>query len=256
MADAELARLQRRYHELTDQIRELGFIATGNVIERYTVCAAAGCHCHADPPARHGPYLQHTRKVAGKTITARLTPEQAQRYREQIANRRRLDELVAAMDQIATQARELLSTGPQPAGTTAWGSPRPTPDPQPGHAMTQQPVNPSRDDKATMTCPVCQTRFTPAGRQRYCGAPCRKTAFRRRHQDPPTTVAVPAAKPRQQITIYECPTCGQRLHGERRCQQCNVFARRIGIGGSCPHCDEPVAFTDLLDQDLTIMPSR
>src|SRR2546425_203527 len=118
MADAELARLQRRYHELTDQIRELGFIATGSVIERYTVCAAAGCYCHADPPARHGPYLQHTRKVAGKTITARLTPEQAQRYREQIANRRRLDELVAAMDQIATQARELLSTGPQPPKTT------------------------------------------------------------------------------------------------------------------------------------------
>jgi hypothetical protein len=26
------------------------------------------------------------------------------------------------------------------------------------------------------------------------------------------------------------------------------FARRIGIGGSCPHCDLPVAVTDLLDQ--------
>src|SRR6266536_2362336 len=75
MADSELARLQRRYRALTEQIRDLGFIATGSVIERYTVCAAAGCRCHADPPQRHGPYFQHTRKVAGKTVTGRLTPE-------------------------------------------------------------------------------------------------------------------------------------------------------------------------------------
>jgi hypothetical protein len=114
MADSELARLQRRYRALTEQIRDLGFIATGSVIERYTVCAAAGCRCHADPPQRHGPYFQHTRKVAGKTVTVRLTPEQAQRYREQIANRRRLDELITAMDEISTQARELLLAQLQP----------------------------------------------------------------------------------------------------------------------------------------------
>ena len=115
MADSELARLQRRYHALTDQIRELGFIATGSVIERYTICTAAGCHCHADPPTKHGPYFQYTRKVAGKTITARLTAEQAQRYREQITNRRRLDKLIAAMDEISTQARDLLLAQLQPA---------------------------------------------------------------------------------------------------------------------------------------------
>lgn len=114
MADSDLARLQRRYRALTEQIRDLGFIATGSVIERYTVCAAAGCRCHADPPQRHGPYFQHTRKVAGKTVTVRLTPKQAQRYREQIANRRRLDELITAMDEISTQARELLLAQLQP----------------------------------------------------------------------------------------------------------------------------------------------
>ncbi len=63
MADSELARLQRRYRALTEQVRDLGFIATGSVIERYTTCTATGCHCHADPPQRHGPYFQYTRKV-------------------------------------------------------------------------------------------------------------------------------------------------------------------------------------------------
>jgi len=113
MADAELARLQRRYRALLDEIRDLGYIATGSVIKRYTVCTAAGCRCHADPPQRHGPYYQHTRKVAGKTLTTRLTPEQAEHYRQQITNRRRLEEIITAMDEISTQARDLLLP-PQP----------------------------------------------------------------------------------------------------------------------------------------------
>jgi hypothetical protein len=133
MSDPELARLRRRYRALTDQIRDLGFIATGSVVERYTVCTAPGCRCHADPPQRHGPYLQYTRKVAGKTITARLTTEQAEHYREQIANRRRLDEIVTAMEEISTQARQLLLA--QSPGATRLGRAR---------GQTQESRDPAR----------------------------------------------------------------------------------------------------------------
>ena len=112
MADTELARLQRRYRALQQQLGRLGFIASGSVIERYTVCGSRGCRCHADPPVRHGPYHQHTRKIAGKTDTRRLTAEQADRYREEIANRRTLDRLIAEMEQISTQARELPAPEP------------------------------------------------------------------------------------------------------------------------------------------------
>ena len=55
-------------------------------------------------------------------------------------------------------------------------------------------------------------------------------------------------QPRRQITIYECPDCGERLLGEQRCDTCHTFTRRSGIGGTRPHCDEPVAITDLIDQ--------
>ena len=113
-------------------------------------------------------------------------------------------------------------------------------------------ADPLRDDPATTRCPACQARFTPTGRQRYCSTPCRKTAFRRRHTNPPTTVVVPAARPRRQITIYECPDCGQRLLGEQRCGDCATFARRVGLGGACPDCDAPVAVEDLLDGQPTI----
>jgi hypothetical protein len=121
--------------------------------------------------------------------------------------------------------------------------------------MTPTPI-PSRDDPATMTCPVCQRYFTRVGRQKYCSAPCRKTAFRRRHQDPITAVTVPAARPRREFTIYECPECSERFLGEQRCEQCGTFARRVGIGGPCPHCDQPVAVNDLLDQELFTVTNR
>ena len=104
----------------------------------------------------------------------------------------------------------------------------------------RQPVGPSRDDTATRTCPVCQRSFTATGRQTYCGSPCRKTAFRRRHQQPLAAITVPAARPRREFTIYECPSCEDRLLGEQRCPTCGIFARRVDIGGPCPHCDQPV----------------
>jgi hypothetical protein len=60
-----------------------------------------------------------------------------------------------------------------------------------------------------MTCTVCQVSYTPTGRQIYCSTPCRKTAFRRRHQNPTTAVTVPTARHRRDYTIYECPDCDQ-----------------------------------------------
>jgi len=115
VTDAELPGLRAHYRDLQDQIRELGSIAPGSVLARYTVCGSPGCRCHADPPLRHGPYYQYTRKLAGKTLTRRLNPEQAQAYREWITNRCRLDELLTEMDQLSRQAAELLITAPPPA---------------------------------------------------------------------------------------------------------------------------------------------
>ena len=46
-------------------------------------------------------------------------------------------------------------------------------------------------------------------------------------------------------TVYECPDCAARYLGQQRCADCNTFCRRIGAGGFCPHCDEPVALDEL-----------
>jgi hypothetical protein len=76
-------------------------------------------------------------------------------------------------------------------------------DPDPTTAPDRSP---SRDDHGTTPCPVCHRGFTPTGRQTHCSNACRKTAFRRRHQQPGPAVAVPAARPRREYTVYECPT--------------------------------------------------
>jgi len=120
-----------------------------------------------------------------------------------------------------------------------------------GHGI-DQPDTPSCHDAVTISCPVCQRPFVPVGRQLYCGDPCRAAAYRRRRaaHNPPV-VTIPKTQPRRPITVYECASCGERALGHQYCQTCSTFMRRVGVGGSCPACDAPVAIAELLDQEVT-----
>lgn len=112
MPHDKLAELEHRYRELKQRLRGLGFAVAGSVAERYTICGKATCRCHADPPQRHGPYYQYSRKVAGKTVSRLVTAEQADQYRQWITNRRTLDEITAAIDELSHQAAEVLTRPP------------------------------------------------------------------------------------------------------------------------------------------------
>ena len=50
-------------------------------------------------------------------------------------------------------------------------------------------------------------------------------------------------------TIYECPLCGERSLGERRCPDCHRFRRALGLGGACPECDQPILIAELLGRE-------
>jgi hypothetical protein len=107
--------------------------------------------------------------------------------------------------------------------------------------MAALPSTPSRNDDVTILCPVCQVRrFVPIGRQRVCSPACRQAAFRRRHAATVDPVVVPPHRPRRDRTIYECPSCEMRYLGNQRCSECGVFCRRVGAGGLCPECGEPL----------------
>jgi len=93
---------------LKTELAELGYIRRGTVLRRFMPCGKSGCRCHDDPPQLHGPYYEWTRKVKGKTVSVRLTPEQAQLLEEWIANARRLDEIIAEMERLSTRMTEPL----------------------------------------------------------------------------------------------------------------------------------------------------
>jgi hypothetical protein len=113
-----LQQLRRRHQALAARIGQVGFAVSGSLTRRYTTCGKPGCRCQASPPRPHGPYYQLTRKVAGKTVTTRLTAGQAARYPEWIASQRELRRLIAEMEQVSRQAAELiLRKTPKPEKT-------------------------------------------------------------------------------------------------------------------------------------------
>lgn len=106
--------------------------------------------------------------------------------------------------------------------------------------------SPSRNDDVTMTaCPRCGAAFVAAGRRRWCSDACRQGGHRLRHQPTPAALELPPPRPRKPGTVYVCPSCEQRYLGEQHCPDCGTFCRRLGYGGLCPCCDEPISREEL-----------
>ena len=92
-------------------------------------CGKPGCACRNDPPTLHGPYIQWTRTVGGKTVTRYLTGDQLARYQGWFDNARRLKEIVAELEIASLHAVE------QSEATTT----TPTADPSTPTASRRRP---------------------------------------------------------------------------------------------------------------------
>jgi hypothetical protein len=89
------------------EIAALGPCLPGTLSARMLRCGNPRCRCrNTNQDQRHGPYLYWTRKIAGKTASKLLSPEQAQRYRPWLANNKRLHDLVRELETLAIQAAE------------------------------------------------------------------------------------------------------------------------------------------------------
>jgi endogenous inhibitor of DNA gyrase (YacG/DUF329 family) len=113
------------------------------------------------------------------------------------------------------------------------------------------PKMPSRNDNrndTTTPCPACGQQFVRSGRRQWCSDACRQAAWRRRNVvlAPPEIALVLPKRTKRDATVYECPNCETRYLGNQYCSDCRTFCRRVGRGGTCPHCDEPVAINDLI----------
>jgi len=103
-------------------------------------------------------------------------------------------------------------------------------------------------------CLVCGA-VLDSPRARYCSRAHQQRAFRLRHRaSPPDVQQLRQELQRRRVvlthTVYECPSCGDRLVGQRRCPNCNLFSRAVGLGGQCPECDTPLLLVDLLGEEV------
>ena len=82
------ASLQSEYQRLCAALAHTGYISQGSVLDRSTL-----------RPPRSG--YQWTRKVAPKTITVALSPDQFHSLRQAVQNRRRLQKTISAMEKLS-----------------------------------------------------------------------------------------------------------------------------------------------------------
>jgi hypothetical protein len=82
-------------------LASIGFCLPGSIVIRRTRCGKPRCACKADPPALHGPYIQWTRTVKGKTVTRTLTQAQYDAYASWFANARALRALAAELERLS-----------------------------------------------------------------------------------------------------------------------------------------------------------
>jgi len=99
---------ENQFRTLKASVADLGPFRRGTVLRRFVTCQSPSCRCHATPPKLHGPYYDWSRKVKGKTVTVRVTPEQARLLKQWIANARQLDKIVADMLRVSEHITEPL----------------------------------------------------------------------------------------------------------------------------------------------------
>jgi hypothetical protein len=101
MVDAGGMNTEQQRRAILAEIAALGHVLPGCIIERRTRCQTAGCHCRAEPPELHGPYLTWTHRENGRQVTRTINPETAERIRPLIDNDRRLRQLVSDLEHLA-----------------------------------------------------------------------------------------------------------------------------------------------------------
>jgi len=132
----------RRYEEAKALLAELGYFCRGSVLRHLMACGKPGCRCQASPPKLHGPYYQWTRKVAGKTVTVRVSARQAEFLQQCIANGRRFDAVASKMEKASLRAidlalKELKSEVPAPSSIQPAPSAKRTGPGRPGRKPRQ-----------------------------------------------------------------------------------------------------------------------
>ena len=95
------SRVKARFEALKREVLRLDFVRPGSLVRRFMPCGNHSCRCMGQPPRLHGPYYQWSHKVAGKTVTLRLSAEQAALCRRWVSNHKKLRRVVRQMERLS-----------------------------------------------------------------------------------------------------------------------------------------------------------
>lgn len=97
-----------QYQRLKEGILSLGLARPGSLITRFMPCGKSPCRCTASPPRLHGPYWEWSTKQHGKSVTRRMTKEQARLCRAWQRNHRKLKKILHRMEALSLKESDRL----------------------------------------------------------------------------------------------------------------------------------------------------
>lgn len=116
---------RRAQARIAAALAEIGFALPGSVAVRSYRCGKDNCACHAEPPSLHGPYIQWSHLVDGRTVHTNLSADQLADYQPYFDNARRLRALAAELETLTIAAIEhdprsnrASKTGDRPLATS------------------------------------------------------------------------------------------------------------------------------------------
>lgn len=86
---------RRRIAQVKRQIAQVDLLGSGTLVERTKACGKPNCRCATDPSARHGPYYEWNRYVAGALQHATVPPDRVADVRRALDNYQRVLQLLA-----------------------------------------------------------------------------------------------------------------------------------------------------------------
>ena len=103
-----LAWYEQEHRKLAQRLSQIGFLWSGSLSQRYLKCGNPRCACQSKTEARHGPYFYWSTKKAGKTISRKLPPQEAEVLSQWIYNRQEVRRILDRMLALSQQALPLV----------------------------------------------------------------------------------------------------------------------------------------------------
>lgn len=104
----QLAKIEKQIQKIKEEIVTIGELRPGSLSKQYNVCGTPSCKCK-DPnnPQKHGPYYQISYCRKGKSSSAFVRPESLADVERQLANYKKLMELVNLWIDLALEHSKL-----------------------------------------------------------------------------------------------------------------------------------------------------